>query len=47
MQIIAALVDRLEVRSRDGRTLVRFEKHRARSPRESTVSSSRSRVRAA
>jgi anti-sigma regulatory factor (Ser/Thr protein kinase) len=43
MQIIAALVDRLEVRSRDGRTLVRFEKHRARSPRQSTASSSRRR----
>jgi anti-sigma regulatory factor (Ser/Thr protein kinase) len=47
MQIIAALVDRLEVRSRDGRTLVRFEKHRARSRREPTVSSSTSRARAA
>jgi anti-sigma regulatory factor (Ser/Thr protein kinase) len=30
MQIIAALVDRLEVRNGDGRTLVRFEKHRPR-----------------
>lgn len=29
MQIIAALADRLEVRNGDGRTLVRFEKHRA------------------
>jgi anti-sigma regulatory factor (Ser/Thr protein kinase) len=47
MQIIAALVDRLEVRSRDGRTLVGFEKHRARSPRQSTASSSRRRVWAA
>jgi anti-sigma regulatory factor (Ser/Thr protein kinase) len=28
MQIIAALVDRLEVRNGDGRTIVRFEKHR-------------------
>lgn len=47
MQIIAALVDRLEVRSREGRTLVRFEKHRARPPRQSNASSSRRRVRAA
>lgn len=47
MQIIAALVDRLEVRSRDGRTLVRFEKHRARSPRQSTARSSRRREWAA
>jgi anti-sigma regulatory factor (Ser/Thr protein kinase) len=47
MQIIAALVDHLEVRSRDGRTLVRFEKHRARPPRQSSASSSRRRVRAA
>ena len=30
MQIIAALVDRLEVRNGDGRTLVGFEKHRGR-----------------
>lgn len=30
MQIIAALVDRFEVRSGDGRTIVRFEKHRGR-----------------
>jgi anti-sigma regulatory factor (Ser/Thr protein kinase) len=29
MQIIAALVDRLEVRNGDGRTRVRFEKHGA------------------
>jgi anti-sigma regulatory factor (Ser/Thr protein kinase) len=29
MQIIAAVADRLEVRNGDGRTLVRFEKHRA------------------
>jgi serine/threonine-protein kinase RsbW len=29
VQIIAAVVDRLEVRSGDGGTLVRFEKHRA------------------
>ncbi len=28
MHIIAALVDRFEVRNGDGRTLVRFEKHR-------------------
>ena len=47
MQIIAALVDRLEVRSRDGRTLVRFEKRRARRPRQSNASSSRRRARAA
>jgi len=47
MQIIAALVDRLEVRSRDGRTLVRFEKHRDRSRRQSAASSSRRRARAA
>ena len=47
MQIIAALVDRLEVSSRDGRTLVRFEKHRARSPRQATASSSRRREWAA
>jgi serine/threonine-protein kinase RsbW len=47
MQIIAALVDRLEVRSRDGRTLVGFEKHRARPPRQANASSSRRRVRAA
>jgi serine/threonine-protein kinase RsbW len=31
VQIIAALVDRLEVRRGDGGTLVRFEKHRAAS----------------
>jgi anti-sigma regulatory factor (Ser/Thr protein kinase) len=30
MQIIAALVDRFEVRNGDGRTLVGFEKHRGR-----------------
>ena len=30
MQIIATLVDRLEVRNGDGRTLVRFEKRRGR-----------------
>jgi anti-sigma regulatory factor (Ser/Thr protein kinase) len=47
MQIIAALVDSLEVRSRDGRTLVRFEKHRARPPRRLNASSIRRRVRAA
>jgi anti-sigma regulatory factor (Ser/Thr protein kinase) len=47
MQIIAALVDRLEVRSREGRTLVRFEKHRSRPARQSSASSSRRRVRAA
>ena len=47
MQIIAALVDRLDVRSRDGRTLVGFEKHRARPPRQSNASSSRRRERAA
>ena len=32
MQIIAALVDRFEVRNGDGRTLVGFEKHRGRAP---------------
>ena len=39
MQIIAALVDRLEVRNGTGRTLVRFEKHRAATtaPPEHTV----------
>ena len=47
MQIIAAVVDRLEVRSRQGRTLVRFEKHRARSRRQSSASASRRRMRAA
>ena len=47
MQIIAALVDRLEVRSRDGRTLVGFEKHRARRPMQSNASSSRRRAWAA
>ena len=47
MQIIAALVDRLEVRSRHGRTLVRFEKHRAPVPRPATATPSRRRVRAA
>jgi hypothetical protein len=47
MQIIAALVDRLEVRSGDGQTLVRFEKHRARLPRQATASSRGRRVRAA
>jgi serine/threonine-protein kinase RsbW len=31
VQIIAALVDRLEVTTGDGRTIVRFEKHRAAS----------------
>lgn len=44
MQIIAALVDRLEVRSGDGRTLVRFEKHRARAPRQSTASEQETRA---
>ena len=41
MQIIAALVDRLEVRNGDGRTLVRFEKHRPRvsSEEEATTAS--------
>ena len=47
MQIIAALVDRLEVRSRHGHTLVRFEKHRARLPRQASATSSGRRVRAA
>jgi anti-sigma regulatory factor (Ser/Thr protein kinase) len=47
MQIIAALVDRLELRSRHGRTLVRFEKHRAPLPRQATAPSSGRRVRAA
>jgi hypothetical protein len=31
MQIIAAVADRLEVRNGNGRTLVRFEKHRSSS----------------
>jgi serine/threonine-protein kinase RsbW len=47
MHIIAALVDRLELRSRQGRTLVRFEKHRAGSPRQAAAPSSRRRERAA
>jgi serine/threonine-protein kinase RsbW len=47
MQIIAALVDRLEVTSRDGRTLVGFEKHRALRPLQSNATSSRRRARAA
>jgi anti-sigma regulatory factor (Ser/Thr protein kinase) len=47
MQIIAALVDRLELRSRHGRTLVRFEKHRAPLPRQATATSSGRRVWAA
>lgn len=47
IQIIAALVDRFEVRSGDGRTLVRFEKHRARLPREATATSRGRRTRAA
>ena len=47
MQIIAALVDRLEVRHGHGRTLVRLEKHRAPAPRQATASASRRRVRAA
>jgi anti-sigma regulatory factor (Ser/Thr protein kinase) len=47
MQIIAALVDRLEVRSRHGRTVVRFEKHRARLSGHATVTSNGRRVRAA
>ena len=47
MQIIAALVDRLEVRHGDGRTLVRFEKHRDPAPRQATASASGRRVRAA
>ena len=46
MQIIAALVDRLELRSRHGRTIVRFEKHRAL-PRQATATSSGRRVWAA
>ena len=37
MQIIATLVDRLEVRNGDGRTLVRFEKYRDPGPRQATV----------
>jgi serine/threonine-protein kinase RsbW len=45
MHIIAALVDRLELRSREGRTLVRFEKHRAGLARRAP--SSRRRERAA
>jgi anti-sigma regulatory factor (Ser/Thr protein kinase) len=47
MQIIAALVDRLEVMSGDGRTLVRFEKHRARLARQATATSRDRRVQAA
>ena len=47
MQIIAALVDRLEIRSGDGRTVVRFEKHRARLARRLATSYRGSRVRAA
>jgi anti-sigma regulatory factor (Ser/Thr protein kinase) len=47
MQIIAALVDRLELTSRQGRTLVRFEKHRAPLPRQATATSGGRRVRAA
>ena len=47
MQIIAALVDRLEVTSGDGQTLVRFEKHRARLPQQATATSRSRRVRAA
>jgi anti-sigma regulatory factor (Ser/Thr protein kinase) len=47
MQIIAALVDRLELRSRHGRTLVRFEKHRAPLHRQATATSSGRRARAA
>jgi len=47
MQIIAALVDRLELSNRDGRTLVRFEKHRAQSPRQPTASPNRRREWAA
>jgi anti-sigma regulatory factor (Ser/Thr protein kinase) len=47
MQIIAALVDRLEVRSGDGRTLVRFEKHRVGLPRQSSARASTRPVRAA
>ena len=47
MQIIAALVDRLELTSRHGRTLVRFEKHRAPLPRQATATSGGRRVRAA
>ena len=45
MQIIAALVDRLEVRHGDGRTLVRFEKHRPTAPRQATAGASRRGVR--
>jgi anti-sigma regulatory factor (Ser/Thr protein kinase) len=47
MQIIAALVDRLEVRSGDGRTLVRFEKYAGPASRQSAASSSKRRARAA
>jgi serine/threonine-protein kinase RsbW len=47
IQIIAALVDRLEVRSEAGRTVVRLEKHRARLARQATATSSGRRVRAA
>ena len=47
MQIIAALVDRLEVRKGDGRTLVRLEKYGGPASPAATASSSRRRLRAA
>jgi anti-sigma regulatory factor (Ser/Thr protein kinase) len=47
LRIIGALVDRLELTSRNGHTLVRFEKHRARLPEEATTTSSGRRMRAA
>ena len=47
MQIIAALVDRLEVRKADGSTLVRLEKYRGPASPAATASSSRRRLRAA
>jgi serine/threonine-protein kinase RsbW len=47
IQIIAALVDRLEITSGNGRTVVRFEKHRARLVRRLATSYREGRVRAA
>jgi anti-sigma regulatory factor (Ser/Thr protein kinase) len=47
MQIIAALVDRLEVRHGDGCTLVRFEKHRDLAPQQATASANSTCARAA
>jgi anti-sigma regulatory factor (Ser/Thr protein kinase) len=47
MQIIAALVDRLEVRKGDGCTLVRLEKYGGPASPAATAGSSRRRLRAA